>query len=33
MESASHGAFKGHTDLAFKWPPIPSHGTDELDED
>jgi hypothetical protein len=32
VESASYGEFKGHTDLAYKWPPMPSHGTDELDE-
>jgi hypothetical protein len=33
VESASHGTFKAHTNLAFKWPSMPSHGTDELDED
>ena len=32
VESASYGEFKGHTDLAYKWPPMPSPGTDELDE-
>ena len=32
VESASYGEFKGHTDVAFKWPSMPSHGTDELDE-
>ena len=32
VESASHGEFKGHTNLAFKWPSLPSHGTEELDE-
>jgi hypothetical protein len=32
VESAGHGTFKAHTNLAFKWPSMPSHGTDELDE-
>jgi hypothetical protein len=33
VESASYGTIKAHTNLAFKWPSIPSHGSDDLDED
>jgi len=31
VESAAHGAFKAHTDLAAEWTPLPSHGQEELD--
>jgi len=33
VESAGYGSFKAHTNLAFKWPSMPSHGSDELEED
>ena len=31
VESAGHGHFKAHTNLAVEWPPIPSHGEEEID--
>jgi hypothetical protein len=33
LEAAGHGEFKAHTNLAFRWPSLPSHGAEELDED
>ena len=31
VESVAHGSFKGHTDLAAEFGPLPSHGPEELD--
>lgn len=31
-ESVDHGKFKAHTNLAFTWTRLPSHGADELAE-
>ena len=33
IESASYGTFKAHTNLAYKWDSLPSHGSEELDAD
>jgi hypothetical protein len=33
VESVAHGSFKGHTDLAAEFPPLPSHGPEEIDAD
>jgi hypothetical protein len=31
VESVAHGSFKGHTDLAAEFAPLPSHGPEEID--
>lgn len=31
VESVRHGHFKGHTDLAAEFAPLPEHGPEELD--
>jgi hypothetical protein len=31
VESAAHGSFKGHTDVAAEFGPLPSHGPEEID--
>ena len=33
VEAAGHGAFKAHMNLGYKWDTIPSHGSEEIDED
>jgi hypothetical protein len=33
VESAAHGHFKAHTNLAAEFGPLPEHGADELDAD
>lgn len=32
VESAAHGHFKAHTNLAAEFAPLPQHGAEELDE-
>jgi hypothetical protein len=32
LESAAHGHFKAHTNLAAEFAPLPTHGAEELDE-
>jgi hypothetical protein len=32
VESAAHGHFKAHTNLAAEFAPLPTHGAEELDE-
>ena len=31
VESVAYHHFKAHTNLAVDWPPIPSHGEEEID--
>jgi len=33
IETVGHGHFKAHTNLAYKWDAIPSHGSEEIDAD
>jgi hypothetical protein len=30
VESAAHGHFKAHMNLAVEWAPLPAHGAEEL---
>ena len=32
VESAAHGQFKGHVNVAAEFSPLPEHGAEELDE-